>query len=139
VPEQPAEESLTANVPRRRGVVRGKFLGRPGCRLRQRAIAERLMRPEVIVEAAELGCDVLQMAQAEAEEVVQALAFECADPALGEGICIGRQHRGANRRDASILEHAIEARWEFPITIVQHELGRQPLSSSHMSTLRACC
>ena len=50
--------------------------------MQRRKSETALVRPELVVEASVLARDVFEVAQAEAEEVVQALAFQFADPAL---------------------------------------------------------
>ena len=67
------------------GSGRAKVPGRSGRGLRKCSIAERLVRPELVVESGVLAGDVLEMAEAEAQEVVKALAFQGAYPTLPRG------------------------------------------------------
>jgi hypothetical protein len=57
----------------------------------ERHVAQALMGPEfVVVEAVGLD-DMVQLPQAEAEEVVQTLGLEVGDPRLGVRICLRHQ------------------------------------------------
>ena len=47
------------------------------------------MRAMLIVEADEFLRDVIEMAEAEAKEVIQTFAFYRPDPGFREGVCVG--------------------------------------------------
>lgn len=86
VPQQTAQELGAANAADLRRRRAGKLIGRPARGLRGRAIAERLMGSEFVVKASERLNDVVKMSEAEAGEVIQALALEGTDPRLGKGV-----------------------------------------------------
>ena len=73
-----------------------------------------------MVQAVDLN-DVIQLSEAETEELVQALAFKATDPGFDEAICDGclvRSQNGATIRAAKIL---VEALGELAVTVVDQE------------------
>ncbi len=89
--EQSAEESLTADAADLRLGL--EFLRWPSCCSRNCQIPEPLVRAMFVEEADIRFADVVEMAQAEAQEVVQSLAFEGPYPSLSEGIRIWSKER----------------------------------------------
>jgi hypothetical protein len=75
VPQQSAKEPPAVNATELRRVVDGQVLWRSRCSRRQRAVAEALVRAPSIVKTRVRLIDVVQVAQTEAQEVVQCLAF----------------------------------------------------------------
>ncbi len=110
MPQQPAEEAAAANVARLervgspqerirsdwtcdlfRQAGRIKCAGwRTSCCLRNGAIPQALVRPMGIVEVDVLTFDVVEMAKAKAQEVIQAFPLERADPRFHERVCLRR-------------------------------------------------
>ena len=72
VPEQPAQPLATTYAPGGTAGLHGRRISRHA----DRPVAQTLMRPELVVIHAVRLHDVIQLPQAEAEEVVQALPLE---------------------------------------------------------------
>ena len=120
VSKQTAEEPLT---PDRTGVGRGWRAGRRGrasC-CRQCAVPERLMGPVLDVETDEFGRDVLEVAEAETREVVEALAFRRAKPTLSERVGIRGQKRCPHAMDAGVGEYPTKAGRELGVPVVKNK------------------
>ncbi len=96
------------------------------------------MRPMPVVMARIDIKHVLELAAAEDEQPVEALATDAADPALGVGVRVRRLDGCADHRDPFSLEDVIEAAAELGVAIVDEEAERLPVSSSVISRLRAC-
>jgi len=76
----------------------------------------------MFVEEADIRfADVVEMAQTEAQEVVQCLAFEGPNPSLSEGIRIWSKERCSQTADALTLEEATERSRELGVAIVDKE------------------
>ena len=63
-----------------------------------------------VVESHELLVDLIEMAQAEAHEVVQAFSLDGADPCLRKRIGVRRSDRCPRSTNAGVLKHAIKSR-----------------------------
>ena len=59
-------------------------------------LGDSLMWPGLVVEDDELGEEPAQVLHVEQEDVVEQLAAECANEALGEGVHVRRTHGGAD-------------------------------------------
>ena len=59
-----------------------------------------------IEEADVLLADVVEVAQAEAEEVAEAFAFESSDPSFGECVCVGRKQWSFQAADIGTVSTA---------------------------------
>src|SRR5262249_7285401 len=73
-----------------------------------RLLSQRSMRAPVVEIADIFGQDLLQMALIEDEHVVQALAPDRPDPALGDGVGSRRSERRANLGNTNIAHPTIE-------------------------------
>ncbi len=90
-------------------------------------VPQTLVRPEcVVVDAVGLD-DVVELAQAEAEEVVQTLPFAAADPGLGEAVSDGCHERRSDGAAVTALEVLIEGLAELGVAIVDQESDVDPL------------
>ena len=85
------------------------------------SVFESLMWTIPVVESYELLVDMIEVAEAETHEVVQAFSLDGADPCLGERVGVGRTDRRPQSTDAGILEHAIESPGVFRIAITEEE------------------
>ena len=90
MPKQPTQESLAANGPRVRRRRDQSVVGRSGRSLRDGEISEPLVRAMGIVITGVVLADVIEMTEAEAHEVIQALPLDRPDPCFSEGVSIGR-------------------------------------------------
>src|SRR5690554_5756884 len=93
--EQAAEQLLAVDSADGAGGRLGRRLPPVG----QGYVAERLVGPQRVVVSHVRVHDVIEVAEAEAEEVVQGLAFEAADPRFGERV----GDRRADRRLDDLL------------------------------------
>ena len=84
VAQQSAEKSLALNSASFRHFIGRKQFGRPRPRSRKRQISESLMRAMFIVKPDVTSGDVIEVAQTEAEEVIQCLPFCSAYPRFHE-------------------------------------------------------
>ncbi len=117
--QQSAEESLTADGPDPRLELESPRW--PRCCSRNGQIPEPLVM-EMFFEEADIRFeDVVEMPQAEAQEVVQSLAFEGSYPSLSKGICIWSKERCSQTADAVTLEEATERSRELGVAIVDKE------------------
>ena len=82
----PKPDPAADRARRDRVAVRWRRLRNP-----RRQIAQSLMRPELVVIRDVRLRDVIKLPQRKAEEVIQTLAFQAADPRLREAICL-RHH-----------------------------------------------
>ncbi len=83
--------------------------------------------------------DVIQLSKAEAEEKIQALTLQAADPRLSEAI--GDWSLVWRLDDATIIatEMFVEGLAEFGVSIVYQEPNVDSFTSAHILTFRACC
>ncbi len=81
---------------------------------------------------------VLELAAAEDEQPVEALATDAADPALGVGVRVRRLHGCADHGDPFALKDMVEAAAELGVAIVDQQAQRLLRSSIVISRLRAC-
>lgn len=79
------------------------------------------MGAAIVVVADVLLKDVVEMATSEAEEVVEALSLDRADPRFGEGVRVRRPGRGLDDPGSRIAEQPIEVVSELRVAIVQQE------------------
>ena len=68
-----------------------------------------------------LGQHSLKLVPVEDQHPIQQIAADGADPSLGDRVCSGRAHRGAQDADAFAGEHGIEDVSEFGIPIPDRE------------------
>lgn len=138
VSQQPAEESAAANVVRlervciiqdgiRRTRSRDVFRWAGRIELPPRGIGngeipQALMRPKSVVEMSVLAFDVVEMAEAETHEMVQAFALEGTDPRFHERVGVGREQRRADRRDAGVSEQLVERERKLRVAVVKNKL-----------------
>ena len=90
-------------------------------RCRNRQVVESLVRAMFIEEANILPADGIEMAEAEAEEVVQAFAFERANPRFGECVRVGSQQGCLHTADVRALEQAAEPCRELGVAVVDEK------------------
>ncbi|MCG3138844.1 MAG: hypothetical protein HJJLKODD_02713 [Phycisphaerae bacterium] len=76
-----------------------------------------------IIEGDIFAGDVLQMAEAEAQEIVQTLAFERADPGFSVSIGIGGTDRGFDDFNTGLLQKTIKRGREFSIVVPKEKSG----------------
>ena len=89
---------------------------------------ERSMRPMVVVVADVDVEDMFELAAAEDEQAIKALAADAADPALGVGVRVRRPNRRPDDGDAFALEDVVESAAELAVAVVdQVALPRSPL------------
>jgi hypothetical protein len=122
--EQPAEESLTADAADLQRWVGRELLRWTGCCSGERPIPEPLVRAVFIKKADIRLADVVDMAQAEAREVFQALSLQSADPSLRERVRVWRQERRPQAADSSVTEQATECNRELAVAVVDIRLPR---------------
>jgi hypothetical protein len=79
------------------------------------------MRPMLVVMAGVDAKYVLELAAAEDEQAVEALATDAADPALGVGVRVRRPDGGADHRNSFAREDLIAAAAELGVAIVDQE------------------
>jgi hypothetical protein len=82
------------------------------------------MRPMLIVMAGVDAKYVLELAAAEDEQAIEALASDAADPALGVGVRVRCLDRRADHGDPFALEDVIAAATELRVAIVDEETER---------------
>ncbi len=76
----------------------------------------------MFVEVADVRlADVVEMPQAEAQEVIQTFAFDRADPGLRERVRIRRQPRGPQATKVGVVEQATELGRELAVAVVDEE------------------
>ena len=85
-----------------------------------------------------LGEHGLEMAAAEDEHPVEALAPEGADHALADGVGPGCPDRGLDDPDALGGEDGVEGSGELGVAIADEELDRLAWSARSIERLRAC-
>jgi len=91
----------------------------------QRDVAEGLMGPDRSVMGHVPLDDVIQMPEIEAEEVVEALPLQRADPRLREGVGDGGLEGGCHDPGAHGLEQMIERLGELGVVVVDQEAAGQ--------------
>jgi len=96
-------------------------LRRPRHRL---LLGDALMWSRLVVEDDELGEEASQVLDIEQQEMVEQLAAECADEALGEGVHIRRAHSAADDAGADPFEGGGEATAELRVTVGDENLGQ---------------
>ena len=82
--------------------------------------------------------DVVEVATAEDQELVEALAADAADPPLGVRPRLWRPHGCPDNPDLFGAEHLVELSGELAVAVTDKKEGRMPSSSSCISRLRAC-
>ncbi len=108
MPEESAEESLTTNRFRVGLHYAQEFFGWSGGSLRDCAISEPLVRPMDIEVSGVLLANVVKMAKAEAQEMIQALPFDGPDPGFGKRVSVRRHHWDSEGPNAGVPEHLIK-------------------------------
>jgi hypothetical protein len=97
---------------------------RAPARTLRRAKCERAVRPMAVVMVGIGAEDVLELAAAEDEQPIEALAADAADPALGVGVRVRRLHGCADHGDPFALEDEIAAAGELGVAIVDQQAKR---------------
>jgi hypothetical protein len=87
----------------------------------RRPLSKRAVRSMLVVMPRVGSDDVLEMAAAEDQEVVEAFATEAADPALGVRSRPGRPHRRLDYPDAFGAEDLIEVAGELAVAVTDKE------------------
>jgi hypothetical protein len=82
--------------------------------------------------------DALELAAAAAQQPVEAVAADGADPAFGERVCLRRPEQGAHDLDAFALEDIVEVAAELAVTIVDQEADRCR-SPEYVYTFKVSC
>lgn len=85
------------------------------------------MRAMLIEEPNILLADVIKMAEAETEEVVQAFALQLADPCFREGVRIRCKHRRSEAANVGALEEPPERSRELAVAVVDEKPRRELL------------
>lgn len=75
-----------------------------------------------VVKVGVLALDVVEMAKAKTQEVIQALSFERPDPRLGEGVGLRHHSRATDPLDASASKYLVKPECELCVTVVKDEL-----------------
>lgn len=98
-------------------------------------MTERLMRTCLVVELEVLAKEPCEVLVAEDEHVVEELAAQSADEALGERVHVGRANRSAHDAHADRFEHPREFPSELGVAIDDQHLG----CSVHRDVARLLC
>src|SRR6266516_3689347 len=133
-----AAETITAPqaIKRNRLIGQRRFAYRRWLRERW-ALAERAVRPvRVVVRRVDLD-DALELAAAEDQQPVEALAAQSADPALGVRSRPRCLHRRFDDTDAFEAEHLIEVARELAVAVADQEARPHPfVVESHQQVAR---
>ena len=89
--------------------------------LPKRHIAQRLVRPERVVIGNPRLHDMGEMAKIEAQELIETLLLEHADPRLSEGVGDRRKERCFGDLGAVGFGHRVEASAELGVVVVDNE------------------
>ena len=90
MPQQAAEETPAADSTNVRGIGACRFFRWTCCCGGHCPVAQPLVWAVLVEEANVSLAGVIEMAEAEAQEVVQAFALERTDPSFREGVCLRR-------------------------------------------------
>src|SRR6266516_3570556 len=83
---------------------------------------------------------VLELAAVDDQDPVEALAPECADPALGVRVGVWRSDRRADDRHAFAAEDLVEAAAKLAVAVVEEEAkGPLPIVEEHQQVPRLLC
>ena len=121
VSEQAAEALLAPDLMR---VCERAFRRRAGSG--QRHVALRLVGPQRVVVVGVLADQVGHVAQAEDQEVIEALVLNGLRPALGAGVEVRRDRGEALDQHTFVGEHLIDATGELSVAVTDQDLRREP-------------
>ncbi len=91
MPEKSSQKSLAANWYKVRSLRCHVVVGWPGRSLRDGEISEPLVRAMDIVITSVVLADVIEMTKAEAQEMIQALPLDRANPCFRKGVGVRGQ------------------------------------------------
>jgi hypothetical protein len=88
---------------------------------RRRSLLEALVRSGFMVVIHELAKDVVQVAAAKDQMMVEELAACRANPPLGECVGSGRAIRQADHSHPFVFEDLVEGEWELGVPVMEQD------------------
>ena len=85
------------------------------------------MRPVFVVVPRVDVNDAFELAAADDQQPVQALAAQALDPALGLRLCLRRPHRRLDHADAFAAENLVEAGRELAVSVADQDANGHTL------------